>query len=120
LACGSHAYCELGHYAEAILLEATQPLRWSAEVVQWLKGIAPAYCAYAAAFEAAAVNGPALLTTTDAVLIAMGVDHIVHRNRLLSGIAMLRMGLSDAERAALPPLTGQPQAAQDSAKGSAQ
>jgi hypothetical protein len=90
-------------------------LWWTtAEVVQWLKAIAPAYSAYATAFEAAGVNGPALLTTSEALLSAMGVDNVIHRNRLLSGIAVLRMGLSDAERAALPSavVTG----AQDSRK----
>jgi hypothetical protein len=44
------------------------------------------------AFVADCVDGPALLTTSEAVI---GVGNVVHRNRLL------RMGLSDAERAAL-------------------
>jgi hypothetical protein len=89
--------------AKKALARQSAVLRWTtAEVVQWLKAIAPAYSAYITAFEAAGVDGPALLTTSEALLIELGVDKALHRNRLLSGIAVLRMGLSDAERAALP------------------
>jgi hypothetical protein len=84
-------------------LTASPVLRWpTAEVVQWLKGIAPVYSAYAAAFEAAAVDGPTLLVLNGSALIAAGVDNALRRARLLSGIAVLRMGLSETGRAALP------------------
>jgi hypothetical protein len=50
------------------------------------------------------VDGPILLMLNESSLIAAGVDNALHRARLLSGIAVLRMGLSDTKRAALPPL----------------
>jgi hypothetical protein len=58
-----------------------------------VRAIGGPFSASAAAFEANRVDGPTLLMADAAALMAVGVDNAMHRTRLLSGIATLRMGL---------------------------
>ena len=63
----------------------------AAAVCEWVRAVGPAYTGYAAAFEANGIDGATLLMMDAAALTDLGVERPVHRTRLLSGIATLRM-----------------------------
>eukprot|EP01062_Namystynia_karyoxenos_P010702 TRINITY_DN13809_c0_g1_i1.p1 TRINITY_DN13809_c0_g1~~TRINITY_DN13809_c0_g1_i1.p1 ORF type:complete len:354 (+),score=107.80 TRINITY_DN13809_c0_g1_i1:87-1064(+) len=98
LSAASAVNCSAGGSAPAAL--PPQVASWSAaHVGSWIRG-ALLYPAHAGAFESAGVDGPTLCYLSEAALLELGVDHPVHRKKILARIDLLRPECSCATAAA--------------------